>query len=526
MATAPPGQSPSRRPESLVIVTLILIGLYPVAIVFGASAVVESIDPWAFARITTGSIAFTALLYGLLGFVIQDSRARLQWLAATLLALGTYSIVVNSLRLLGWGVTPADPLTAWIYVAIVVAAATVLVQPWKHVRRDVVTAFLISLALVGTNAYRAVARWWDSPAPKWIAAADALAFAPLADQHVASGPTQDIYYILLDEMGRPDVLQNMYGLQTSEFVQSLRSLGFYVADQAHSNYPHTVLSLSSFLNLDYLDGITAAVGRRFESHAPTDYLIEHNAVMRLAREAGYRVFAIGTDVAPTNRYDEADVCVCTQYGLSIFEQAVVAKTPLAASPLDELTYLAHRGKVLDALDTLGHVPSSEKRQFVFAHILAPHPPFTFAPDGAFRRPPWPFMFNDGSDFPGTPAQYIAGYRDQAAFVLSRVERIVREILNRPGPKPIIVIQGDHGPGSQMVATDAARTNMNERMSILAAYYVPGGEDHFYPTMTPVNANRILANRFLGTDLPRIPDASYFSTIDRPFDFVRVLADPR
>jgi hypothetical protein len=84
-----------------------------------------------------------------------------------------------------------------------------------------------------------------------------------------------------------------------------------------------------------------------------------------------------------------------------------------------------------------------------------------------------------------------------------------------------VMHGDHGPGSMLRQNDAESTNMHERMSIFAAYAFPGDGPAPYPTITPINAARLLATRYLGADLPLLKDESYFATAKRPYDFFRV-----
>ena len=116
---------------------------------------------------------------------------------------------------------------------------------------------------------------------------------------------------------------------------------------------------------------------------------------------------------------------------------------------------------------------------------------------------------------------MQGYHDQAAFVVKRVTNIVHAILNRPGPRPVIVIHGDHGPGSRLQSNDAARTDLNERMNIFEAYYFPDGHDDLADSITPVNLARALSNRYFGTDLPRLPDLTFFSTTGRPYAFMKV-----
>jgi hypothetical protein len=59
------------------------------------------------------------------------------------------------------------------------------------------------------------------------------------------------------------------------------------------------------------------------------------------------------------------------------------------------------------------------------------------------------------------------------------------------------------------------------MSIFAAYHFPDASEQAYPTVTPVNGARLLANQYLGTNLPRLEDESFFSTWERPYEFVPV-----
>ena len=51
------------------------------------------------------------------------------------------------------------------------------------------------------------------------------------------------------------------------------------------------------------------------------------------------------------------------------------------------------------------------------------------------------------------------------------------------------------------------------------HLLPDGNAGLYPTITPVNAARLLASRYLGADLPMLPDDSFFSTWNRPYDFL-------
>jgi hypothetical protein len=271
----------------------------------------------------------------------------------------------------------------------------------------------------------------------------------------------------------------------------------------------------------YLDEIADEVGEASRDRHPLDYLIQENALMKSARAAGYRVVGIGSNYSATERFRGVDTCVCEQYGLHEIERTAIALTPLAALSLDHWTYGAHRRKVLDSFEALER-KAEDARTLTFALILTPHPPFVFEPDGSPRRPVGLFSFLDGDHYPGSHAEYVAGYAAQVQFLTRRLTAVIESLLSRPGPTPAIVLHGDHGPGSELRWEDPARTNLRERLGIFSAYLFPGEPGPVLsPTMSPVNGARTLARRYLGVDAPPLPDRSLFSTWHRPFDFVPV-----
>lgn len=62
------------------------------------------------------------------------------------------------------------------------------------------------------------------------------------------------------------------------------------------------------------------------------------------------------------------------------------------------------------------------------------------------------------------------------------------------------------------------TLIKARMGILNAYHLPGCSDRIYEGITPVNSFRVVFNCYFDTDLDMLPDKSYFSSYDSPFDF--------
>ncbi len=67
----------------------------------------------------------------------------------------------------------------------------------------------------------------------------------------------DVYIIILDAHLRSDVLETTFDLNNADFIEKLTKMGFYVPPCSMSNYAYTRSSMSSFLNMQYLQDISA-----------------------------------------------------------------------------------------------------------------------------------------------------------------------------------------------------------------------------------------------------------------------------
>jgi len=367
----------------------------------------------------------------------------------------------------------------------------------------------------------------------------AQAVAPVIAQ---PGFSPNIYYIILDGHGRQDILQQLYEYDDSRFTNFLKAKGFFVADSSHSNYMKTVLSLSSSLNMQYLDTIGLPNVSTAANWTWLDGKVKDSRVRAILTQQGYKFVSFNNDyqTAP----DDADI----YYNYDTTANAADTNGVMGISEIDQMFLSSTMGHVAIDLGWLSKIadnqyqdkfqylmikyiftklsetPSLPGKNFIFAHIIAPHPPFVFHPDGSFKPDPFPYSWSDGSDYLGTRQEYINGYHDQVEYIDQAAENLVTEILSRSTTPPIIIIQGDHGPGAYLDWNSVEKTNLNERMSILNAYYFPGIHSNgLYASITPVNSFRVLLSEFFGMTLPLLPDQSYFSTASKPFDYINVTA---
>ena len=320
----------------------------------------------------------------------------------------------------------------------------------------------------------------------------------------------DIYYIILDGYGRADVLNNEYGYDNSGFLNTLRGLGFVIAECSQSNYAQTQISLATTLNFNYLDALSDRFTPGSDDRTGLDTLIHRSAARQSLEKAGYKTVAFATGFLATE-WTDADYFLGPGYSwgeLSEFE-ALLMETTLVRLIQDGNRFGMQtagserfRERTLFALDQMADLSYIESPKFVFVHIIAPHPPYVFGPTGGPVEPA-----KVGTTRTEEGASH---YRDQAIYISSRMQEIVPRLITNSATPPIIIIQGDHGP--------TVASSPRSRMSILNAYFLPGASTSIPSTITPVNTFRLILNTYFGQDLEYLDDVSLYSDYTDPFNF--------
>ncbi len=331
----------------------------------------------------------------------------------------------------------------------------------------------------------------------------------------------DIYYIILDGYGREDAIQKYFGFSNHPFISALRQRGFYVADQSRSNYCQTELSLASSLNEDFISNLVKVYSPDTNiARAPLDKLLDGSKVAADLKSRGYEYVAI-TSGFPGVRPSSSDILISGPPTYSLFESSLLNATPFQAPTGVDSMYDARRVHLVAALDNLLHMePRGPRPRFVFAHVLAPHPPFVITADGKSTRPKsMPFGYWDASaffDVGGTHKMYHDGYLGQLQYVNGRILGIVDKLMKET-PRPIIIIQGDHGSRQYLDQVSVAKSDVREAFRNLNAYLVPDAmRAQLYPGITPVNSFRVLFDSLYGEKLPLLPDTSYFTAWATPY----------
>ena len=326
----------------------------------------------------------------------------------------------------------------------------------------------------------------------------------------------DIYYIILDGYGQAEMLQALHGYDNSNFISALQARGLVVASHSRANYPRSVLSLSSSLNMQYLDPLSTSMGDSY-LWWPLTGIIHQSLVRQFVEETGYRFVSIAsgwdfTNVSNPEVYEKPYSIVLKDFQKDFFMRTSLRYLGyLDQSLISFPSYDAYRRMIVFGFEALPEIASKIGSKFVFAHILAPHPPFVFDENGNPINPDYQLTLGDKPFMFKSLADYEHGYFSELAFVNRMTIKAVDAILAQSKTHPVIIIQGDHGPGMIGNYDYFNSACLYERFSILNAYYLPNATPGLIPNdISPVNTFRIVFNEYLGTDFEILPNRQYYN----------------
>lgn len=371
--------------------------------------------------------------------------------------------------------------------------------------------------------------------------------APTVINQDVTGDRPDIYYIILDGYGREDILEKFYHFDNSEFIGFLKEKGFYVAQESTSNYARTLLSLTSSLNMAYVQDLFPDLNPKSKDYAQHFELIRHSAVRNLLAENGYRLVTVDNDfktaIPDAEIFMTPDPATLSErvdlenpgysIDLNTFEGLFV-RSSLAKLWVDlqikqgksnllnivavEAPYNAQRRNILFGINSIADIADMDGDNFVFIHIVAPHPPFVFGPNGEQIQHDYLFSFADDPYSQGPKGTYAPGYTGQVAYINKRLMSVIDYLFEHSKSEPIIILQGDHGPKG-FDYENITIGDYSENFSNLNAYYFPGQNyESLYQSISPVNSFRVVFNEFFGMNFPILKNENYYSDGKYPFKF--------
>ncbi|MFP4537396.1 MAG: sulfatase-like hydrolase/transferase [Dichotomicrobium sp.] len=371
----------------------------------------------------------------------------------------------------------------------------------------------IAAALLAQPVWQAAAYEWRNGAAREAydpgrAMAEIAQYLPAGGLEAATSRTPDIYHFVFDRYASEGILRRHYDFDNSAIGSFLEQRGFYVARASNSNYQKTGHSLASAFYMDYLDFLERderVTGRNWH---PIYAMLDDHRVARMLKSSGYDIIQFGSWWVGT--YDNPVADENHPHGFSEFEMLYLRRTALG--PLFQLlpdTPLTMRldwdnaqcQRVGPQVEQIKALAAREREQpvYVFAHILVPHGPYVFAPDGRC-------LGREEAMDRGKRQGYI----DQIAYANRIIEEVVTALQDRGVSPPIILIQADEGPFPQhdpeVAWQDKPTEKLRIKTGILNAIYFPNGDyGALRNDITLVNSYRVLFNSYFGAEFPLLPD---------------------
>ena len=321
----------------------------------------------------------------------------------------------------------------------------------------------------------------------------------------------DIYYIIPDEYPSNYALKQFFGFDNIEFLTFLETNDFHVVNNSFSNYPSTIQSLTSSLNMEYLDTITEGVDADSKNYHLLNELLSDNLVMRKLSSQGYDVVNIGSLWGPNGGFKniKSNLCEFKEVNRDSLSRQLIEKTMISYF-YERYFEQLRRDQIICTYNEIELLSEEQnKPKFIFVHILSPHSPYIFGPNGEHIIP--------GNSINSSPWNERNAHVNQVKFVNKNLIELITKLLDSEN-KPIIILQGDTGSGSEIDWKSPSDVMVIERMSNLNAIYFPNNDYNKIHDLTPVNTFRIIFNEYFNEENMLYENRSYWSNSDKPYQY--------
>ena len=360
---------------------------------------------------------------------------------------------------------------------------------------------------------------------------DKIDFSPYFESHSFSISESDslpnVYFIILDGYPRNDILEKHLNFDNSKFTNMLEQRGFHVAKNSFANYSFSGLSISSTMNMDYINFLADEIGEDSRDYNPIigkDFgLYADNQVIKNFKLMGYKVGRIGTATIYLHEIPLADLSPChkTVHLMDNRLLHAVGNTSMIGYFIERWAEEQQRQITLCDFEELPKISGYfEEPVFVWSHIMLPHFPLIFGPNGEPITPGQSLLTMNHPEYTGSGWDIKTQFVQQLQFSNKKSMEFIDKILENE-KQSIIIIQSDHGSAFGVNLQDPTDDDAFQKLSNLSAIYFPDEKHREMLTddRTNVNTFRLVFNSYFGSDYEMLEDRAYWGlSFKKPFWF--------
>ncbi len=322
-------------------------------------------------------------------------------------------------------------------------------------------------------------------------------------------PKPDIYFLLFDEYSSSVSLKEKYHYDNSDLDSFLIGNGFHIQALSRGNYNFTPFSMSSILNMSYLQGIGNPEACTAEDYAYCTNLIRDNEVIKFLSFQGY-------DIINYSVFDLAGNPSRVEQSFLPLKTKLITDRTLFSRVKKDIGWMLYTGKfrikwltehtLFQQIENNNKFISLTEREsevkaarprFVYMHVYMPHEPFYFDRNG---RPK-----DEATVYRENTETVIQPYLDYIPYTNGRIRELISTIRKNTDGNAVIVFMGDHG-----YRYTSYEKHPNHHFQNQNAVYFPDRDYHlFYDSITGVNQFRVVFNKLFNQKIPLLKDSTIF-----------------
>jgi hypothetical protein len=257
--------------------------------------------------------------------------------------------------------------TGWLAMAGLLGIAVVLMTRVESHRLLTVFCVAVAAFLISGPAMAGMRSVWNR-------GQDHVQVAPSQALDLTRHP--DVFVVVFDGYVGRHTLSEDFGLTDPAVVDELEQRGFDVPDSVWSAYPSTRSSVPSLLDMSYPLGPGPAVSVMSNRHL-SDIMGGSNVATSILEAEGYESVMIESGWSGSRCGGAIDRCIASPF-LDEAMFSTVAGTvggPSIVEAFGSSFTVGSRHTMSWLLDYGPEMAADGRPNFVYAHVMAPHPPF-------------------------------------------------------------------------------------------------------------------------------------------------------